>query len=319
VKLSSLGDVVHALPLLEALRVGLGEAMQISWVVRPKFADLLHGNPHLSQRHLFRGNLWEITHKLRAERFDVALDTQGLFVSGMVTRLSGARRRIGFDVNREGNRLFLTEAVVPARERQHVVERLMGFCEAMGIPRLPVRVQSYLANGECEAAETLLLPAHSTPKVGCILGASTLAKAWSPARWAELLRLLERDGLQPVLLGGPGEVALAEQLGSGLNLVGKTSPRVLASVLARCQVVVGGDSGPTHLAVAVGTPVVGLYGVTDPARTGPQWGVAPSIVLDLAKKDAPPETRRPRHPTLHDAIERIPAEAVLEAVRRLQA
>jgi ADP-heptose:LPS heptosyltransferase len=82
-------------------------------------------------------------------------------------------------------------------------------------------------------------------------------------------------------------------------------------------VVIGGDSGPTHLAVAVGTPVVGLYGVTDPARTGPAWGPAPTRVLDYAAGDAPPERRRPRHGTIGDALARIPADAVANAALEL--
>jgi ADP-heptose:LPS heptosyltransferase len=133
------------------------------------------------------------------------------------------------------------------------------------------------------------------------------------------------QGVNVVLLGGPAETATAEAVARGaaggvaVNLAGRTPPRVLASVLARCQAVVGGDSGPTHLAVAVGTPVVGLYGVTDPARTGPGWGAAPAVVLDYAEKDAPPAKRRPRHPTVPDALARIPADAAAKAALALLA
>jgi ADP-heptose:LPS heptosyltransferase len=87
--------------------------------------------------------------------------------------------------------------------------------------------------------------------------------------------------------------------------------------MARCSVVAGGDSGPTHLAVAVGTPVVGLYGVTDPVRTGPQWGASASVTLDYAEAEAPPEARRARHPTVGDALARIPPDAVAGAAERL--
>ncbi len=91
---------------------------------------------------------------------------------------------------------------------------------------------------------------------------------------------------------------------------------MLAATLAQCAVVVGGDSGPTHLAVAVGTPVVGLYGVTDSARTGPRWGPAPATVLDF-NEVAPPHTRRPRHNTVPDALARIPTRATADAVLAL--
>jgi ADP-heptose:LPS heptosyltransferase len=188
--------------------------------------------------------------------------------------------------------------------------------------------QTYLAEGKRPQAQTLLEPAthgftEPVPLVGCIVGASVANKAWPVERWVELSRGLSAQGMRPVLLGGPGETETANEIArqSGgtvaLNLAGQTPIPVLASVLAQCAVVVGGDSGPTHLAVAVGTPVVGLYGVTDPVRTGPKWGHAPAIVLDYAQSDAPPEFRRPRHPTLSDALARIPAEAVVSAVDEL--
>jgi lipopolysaccharide heptosyltransferase I len=329
VKLSSLGDVVHALPLADALRAGLGESVCLEWAVRSKFADLLRGNPNLDALSELRGSevgdILKFGGTLRAERFDVALDAQGLLLSGLVTRLSGAPLRIGLDANREGNALFLTHPVVPAKGRVHMVDKLLGFCDALGIPRLAPRPQRYLAEGEAPAAEELLCGAADGPRVGCIVGASTPEKAWPVERWVEATRRLADQGVRVVLLGGPGETRTAEAIADGAggavaaNLADKTAPRVLASVLARCQAVIGGDSGPTHLAVAVGTPVVGLYGVTDPVRTGPCWGPAPAVVLDYAVRDAPPAERRPRHSTVSDALARIPAEAVAKAALALLA
>lgn len=328
VKLSSLGDVVHALPLVESLRAGLGPGAQISWAVERRFADLVRGNPHLD-------GVYELERKatpevvsfgrvLARERFDTALDAQGLLVSGLVTRLSGARVRIGWDAGREGNRLFLTDPVVPYGGRVHVVDRLLGFCDALNVPRREPGVQAYLADAEAEAADRLLDEAGDGPRVGCIIGASTPEKAWPAERWAQVARLLASDGLRVILLGSKGETETAarivEDAGGAVaaNLVGRTGTiRTLASTLARCAAVLGGDSGPTHLAVAVGAPVVGLYGVTDPARTGPDWGAAPAVVLDLAERDAPPEQRRPRHATLSDALARIPASAARDAVLKL--
>ena len=328
VKLSSLGDIVHTLPLLDALRAGLPEKAHIGWAVRGKFAVLLDGNPNLSAAYILTESgpeaVLRFGKQLRAENFDAALDAQGLLVSGFVTRLSGSPLRIGFDANREGNALFLTHPTIPAKQRMHVVERLRGFCDALGIPRLPIAPQTYLANAESAAAEKLLSKANGEgPLIGCIVGASTPEKTYPIEKWAETARLLSKSGAQVVLLGGPKEAesarAIIASAGSVIaaDLTGKTPLRVLASVLARCAVVIGGDSGPTHLAVAVGTPVVGLYGVTDPERTGPHWGCAPSVTLDYAEKDAPPESRRPRHPTLTDALARIPAAAVVEAALTL--
>ncbi len=331
VKLSSIGDIVHALPLADALRDALPDA-HFAWAVRKKFADLLEGNPNLDAVHTLDAKgvraAARFGRRLQRENFDVTLDAQGLLFSGLVTRLSGAKRRVGLDRNREGNALFLTHAVVPGRQRAHIVEILRGFVPALGLPAPgPVKRQTYLAEGEAGKAGALLAEAgaaHDKPIVGFIVGASTPDKTWPRERWVELCRRVSGNGARPVLLGGPGESALAETIlqeagGAAItgNLAGKTPLRVLASTLARCAVVVGGDSGPTHLAVAVGAPVVGLYGVTDPARTGPAWGPAPAIVLDYAEADAPAAQRRPRHATLPDALARIPAQAVAQAVETL--
>lgn len=334
VKLSSLGDVVHALPLAEALRAGLGPDAQIAWAVKRRFADLLCGNPHLSAVYELKGSgagdILAFGKTLRAgeQRFDAALDAQGLFVSGAVTRLSGARLRIGLDRNREGNTLFLTHPVVPSRRRAHMVDKVLGFCDALGVPRVAPRPQTYLARSEASQADELLSPARSVsgPIIGFIVGASTADKAWPVERWTQTARLLSDQGARIVLLGGPAEKDAADAIlrdaggAAASNLTGETgSLRTLAAILARCAVVVGGDSGPMHLAVAVGTPVVGLYGVTDPARTGPDWGPSPSVTLDFAEQDAPPEMRRPRHATLADALARIPAQATASAVLSLLA
>ena len=315
VKLSSLGDVVHTLPLMEALRAGLGPEAHLVWAVRKAFAPLVLGNPHLSKVMVLEEKSLSATlafgRQLRAERFDTALDPQGLLVSGLLTFLSGAPRRIGLDKNREGNTLFLTEASVASKHRAHQVEKLMGFCDALEIPRLAPRVQSYLA-GDAPREKAW---------VGCIIGASTPDKTWPLAHWKALLGELEARELTPVLLGGPGaEAEAAAQLATPgcVNLAGKTKLPELAQALARCSAVIGADTGPLHLAVAVGTPVIGLYGVTDPAKTGPNWGPAPALVLDAVEKEAPPESRRPRHGTIPDALARISVEMVLDAIETLR-
>jgi lipopolysaccharide heptosyltransferase I len=298
VKLSSLGDVVHALPLLEALREGLGRDAFLAWAVRKSFAPLLVGNPRLSAVYTLEGRgfapLFSLRHKFKKDGgFEAALDTQGLLLSGVVTALSGAPVRIGLDRNREGNAFFLTHPTVPAKHRAHIVDKLLGFCDASGLPRVRPRPQAYLADGEKAQAQELLSEAGDGPLIGFIVGASTADKVWPLERWTEAAKLLAHSGCRIVLLGGPQEQVAATKIerdaGGAVasNLAGKTSLPLLASVLAQCAAVVGGDSGPLHLAVSVGTPVVGLYGVTDPARTGPGWGSGPAVVLDYAEKGRP--------------------------------
>ena len=334
VKLSSLGDVVHALPLLDALRMGLGPDVHIAWAVRGAYADLLRGNPNLDQVYTLQKRGWgaamQLGRETRQGHFDATLDAQGLFVSGALTRLSGAPLRIGLDRNREGNARFLTHAVVPGRQRAHIVDILMSFCDVLHIPRVPPRPQTYLSEGvgasqaDALLATTGLSAAGGAPLAGFIVGASTPDKTWPVARWAEAAGRLHAAGVRVALLGGPSETATgaavvaAAPTGSvAADLTGQTPLPTLAAVLARCGVVIGGDSGPMHLAVGVGTPVVGLYGVTDWARTGPGWGPAPAIILDEAIDDAPPERRRPRHATLPDALSRISARKVADAALTL--
>ena len=206
----------------------------------------------------------------------------------------------------------------------------MGFCDVLHIPRVAPRPQTYLAEGTAAVQADALLAtaglsaADRAPLAGFIVGASTPDKTWPVARWAEAAGRLHAAGVRVALLGGPSEAAVgaavvaAAPTGSiAADLTGRTPLPVLPAVLARCGVVIGGDSGPMHLAVGVGVPVVGLYGVTDPARTGPCWGPAPAIVLDEATDDAPPEDRRPRHATLTDALSRIPARKVVDAALTL--
>jgi heptosyltransferase-1 len=329
VKLSSLGDVVHALPLLDSLRAGFGPDVELAWAVRGKFADLLRANPAIDQLYTLDGRgvraLRDFGATLRGGHFDAALDTQGLLLSGALTYLSRAPVRLGLDRNREGNRLFLTHAVVPGRQRAHIVDILLGFCDALGLPRHAPQAQRYLAEGEADHARELIGRTADEPVAAFIVGASTPDKTWPVAHWAAAANRLRRQGVRVVLVGGPGEAADARAVIDAApgtvaaNLVGATPLPVLASVLAQCDVVIGGDSGPTHLAVAVGAPVVGLYGVTDPVRTGPCWGPAPAIVLDYAERDAPPALRRPRHGALPDALSRIPPEAVAAAALSLLA
>ncbi|MBC8135633.1 MAG: glycosyltransferase family 9 protein, partial [Fibrella sp.] len=216
VKLSSLGDVVHALPLAQSLRSGLGADVVIGWAVGRAFAPLLQDNPHLSWTHVLPSksvpDLWAFAQELRPYDYDTVLDAQGLFVSGAVTLATGAFRRVGFDTNREGNRLFLTDPIVPNRARIHVVERLLGFCESVNIPR-PERIeaQTYLTTTDVSA---LLEPAKpgTGPLVGCIVGASVANKTWTPDRWIACLKMLADAGMRPVLLGTQNEADAAEAI-----------------------------------------------------------------------------------------------------------
>lgn len=320
VKLSSFGDVLHALPLADTLKAGFPES-RIDWVVRAGYAPLLQGNPNLDAviplpRKRFADGL-AVGRVLRARGYDIALDIQGLFYSGWIAWLSGAPRRIGFDANREGNRLFLTDARTVSSDRAPMTEKILRVADTLGIPRTPPGPQRYLADAEPVEAQALLadIPSGATP-IAVVVGASSPVKTLPPERWIGLLRAFAARGWHPVLIGGDAEKSIARTLAGALpvsDLVGKTPFRTLASVLARCRATVGGDTGALHLSVAVGTPVVGLYGVTDPARSGPRWSTTPVVVLDAGDD---PTQRRFRHDA-GGVIDRIADDAILDAIASL--
>ena len=323
VKLSSIGDVIHALPIVRSLKEQRPD-MTLGWVVKKRCADLLRGNPNIDRLFIVpdrpqASDLLRLSGELRRENYDVALDMQGLMMSGLITRLSGAPRRIGLDRNREGNSFFLTDAVVPGRDpMRHAMDILNGFTTELGL--LPARLdrrEDYLADSETEFADSVLcrLP---KPLIALNVGASTLYKRWPRPHWIEAARALTAAGFGLALLAGPSETddssAVEEALNMPehiINLGGRTTLRGLASVLARCDLLVTGDTGPMHLAAAVGTPTVALFGPTNPERTGP-YGSAHAV---LWKQIACSPCYR--HPTCQgrvDCLRLITPGEVVEAV-----
>lgn len=322
VKLSSFGDILHALSLVDALRAGLPDAT-IDWVVRADLAALVEGHPGLDRVHkLGRKSFAEglrMGRELRGQRYDIAFDIQGLFYSGWITWLSGAPRRIGLDNNREGNRFFLTDSTTPGTDQAPMAEKILRVAGRIGLPPATVVPQTWLAKSGAADAESLLatVPTASIP-VGLVVGASTPVKTLSSERWTSLAARLSAAGLHLVLIGAKAEVPVAEQLAGHVactNLVAKTPFSTLPAILARCAVVVGGDTGATHLAAGLGVPVVGLYGATDPKRSGADWGPGPSVILDGGDHSG---VRNFRHAPA-GIIDRIAEDSIVDAVLELSA
>jgi heptosyltransferase-1 len=284
VKLSAFGDVVQTLPLLQGLRESFPSAT-IGWAVQRSFAPLLQGHPLIDNVHVLAskklGPCLRLGSELRAASYDVVLDAQGLFVSSLVSRLSNAPRRIGYNWRREGNHLLMTDASVEATDRAHMVEKILRLGDAIGTRRIAFLKDDFLASRPTP------VPADGDRKriAALVVGASVASKTLSPEHWASVSSQLYEDGFSSVLIGGPQEHAIGEKIDQltehpVTNLVAKTSFSELAGVLSHSDVVVSSDTGALHLAVAVGVPTVGLFGVTDPVRTGNNWGKAPYVVLD---------------------------------------
>ncbi len=325
VKTSAIGDVIHALPVVQAIK-DAAPGLTLDWVVRARSADVLRGNPAIDTLRVLPdkpslGDLLALRRELYAARYDMALDMQGLALSGLVTALSGAPVRLGWDRGREGNRLFLTHPLVPGKGPvRYEIDLLYGFAEALGVytAHPEFTPQPYLAaGGAAKAAAWLQSLPH--PRVALNVGASRAYKRWPAERWGEVAQGLAEGGAGLVFIGDKTDAAVVSTLvpmlagGSFVDLAGQTTLRELASVLAACDLLVSGDSGPMHLAVAVGTPAVALFGATDPRRHGP-YGRRNVVLHDPAPGAMVPG-KRPTEDAGAASLARLTPAQVLAAVR----
>lgn len=297
IKPSALGDIVHALPVLTALRTRF-PAAQITWVVNRSLEPLLAGHPDLTDtlpfdRGAFKGvralsAAWSFARELRRRRFDLVIDMQGLLRSGLMTRASGAPRRVGFAGAREGARYFYTHKLKGgARDGGHAVDRMWAVAEAFGVGHLPKTFRVPLQPAEVEAAREAVagLP---RPVVAVAVGAKWVTKRWPPAHFAEALNRAHADfGASAVFIGGSEDTPLAQQVISGLrgpslDLTGKTSLPRLSAVLSAADAMLGNDTGPLHLAAALGTLCVAPYLCTQIRFHGPYSQAANCVETSVA-------------------------------------
>jgi heptosyltransferase-1 len=277
-RLGSLGDVVHALPAAAALHDTFPNA-RIDWAIDPKWARLLAANPDLSNVIEFdrknAGGIIDTVKQLRAAHYTGAVDFQGLYKSAFLALASGSPRRIGFQRTyaREGFASWLyTERLNP--RGAHKVEHNLTLAEAAGArkskPRFPLAIfdedEALVASelGERNIADFFVL----NP------GGGWRSKCWPAERYGELhTKIFQKFGLRGVVSFGPGEEDLAQAV---IRAAGEFPPVAipldlgpLMALLRRARFMVSADTGPLHLAAALGAPVVGLFGPTDPARNGP--------------------------------------------------
>ena len=292
VKLGSIGDIVHTLPSLAAVRRALPSA-EISWVVERRASEILRDNPlinrliEVDKKALRR---WPVSgetllaprqqlRRLRASTFDTALDFQGLLKSAAIARLSGARLRYGFSrehLREPASRFLLTKTIyTPARS--HVITKNLALAAgALGInvPADPSDFEFPIAVSDAHESEAV--EAVRDFKTGYAIlnpGGGWPTKLWSAERFGALAdELWAHHGLRSVVTYGPGEGELAEKVVSS-SRTGRAHARSLSlkgfvALAKRAEIYIGGDTGPTHLAVAANAPVVGLFGPTEWWRNG---------------------------------------------------
>lgn len=305
IKPSSLGDVVHGLPVLAKLRAAYPDA-RISWLVGTAAAPVIEAHPDINRIFYFRRSVdglartvkahWSLVRELAAARFDCVVDLQGLFRSAFFGYMTGAPRRIGFANAREGAGIFYTERI-DCDGRAHAVDRCLAVGKVLGFdsaePRFTLVPEAHAAS----SVERILKgPAGPLPRPYVVLSPGTrwATKRWPAASFADAAkRLQERFGGTYFVTGtaaesGDDAKTILERVGeSAVNLVGRTSLAETIALIARADLLVTPDSGPMHIADALGTPLVAVFGATDPARTGPYFQRGRVIRADGACPKAP--------------------------------
>jgi len=296
VKPTSLGDVVQSLCVPCALKRAFPDRF-VGFLVSDALAELLEGHPCIDEvvpfpyRRLKSGSVFgafrELRARLRPGGWDVAADLQGLARSGIAAWLSGAPLRVGYSDAREFSRLAYTHRIASDRLAEHAVERYMKIAAFLGADTAPVE---FGLSADEEDKERFLAAAGGEPPVVLVPGARWETKRWPAPFFAELGRELHRrTGRRIVLLGSAAEAGLcaetARAIGpAALDISGRTTLSGLKAALAAAALVVSNDSGPMHLAAALGTPTVSIFGPTSPERVAP-WGQERFVVrsgLDCA-------------------------------------
>lgn len=328
IKTSSLGDVLHALPAVCALRDRFPKA-RLTWLVDDRYAGLLRGHPAIDSvipawspplpaglplEHIVRAAFqYSVILRLRIG-FDVVIDLQGLFRTAVLAAAAGGRMRVGFADARELAPLVYTHRV-DVGGRRHAVERCLRVAGFLGAAEVPLRFGLSASPGK---AEPMLrrggLPAGA-PYVVVAPASSTPAKDWRADGYAAIIGdLWRRRGLHAVLIGGSRDEAscrrIAAESGSPAVVVTGAALEESAAIIAGGRLFLGGDSGPLHLAVALGRPVVAVFGPTDPLFTGP-WGRDEWVVRQNAECPVCRAGRTHRSAG-HTCLGNLSAGAVLE-------
>jgi len=322
--LGAIGDVTRALPLLSRLRRAYPQA-HIAWAVEPAAAPLLDYHPALDEILLYQRSRGSQTflpflRTVRNHHFDLVLDLQRHLKSGLVSLWSRAPVRLGFHRSntKEGNWLFNTHTIEAVPDFSLKLAQYLKFADALGLPDDGVRFDLRLRPAEEQKVETLLAGTIH-PFAAFFLGSRWPSRFWFPQATAEVARVLQQEyGMGIVLVGGPSEVAFAQQVSEAMgtavtNLSGKTSLRDLIGVFSRARFALGPDSGPMHIAAATDIPVISLWGATSPLRSAP-WG-SEAFVIRGEAACSPCYVRR--CPIGRACMRRITPGQVLEVVQKI--
>jgi heptosyltransferase I len=323
VRLSSIGDVVHTTPMVAAL---IEAGHEVAWAVEPPAAPLVATIKGLGQTFVLPkasafdwNDRFRLARTLREYNPDVAIDAQGLWKSAFWTWLSGAPRRIGWmaDNRREASSsVMLTETVACNEQDVHVIDQHHALLVGLGIDDRGTREFPFVLPQEAVDTAAAFAASAGGPLALISPGGGWENKLYPPSLWGEVAQGLAAMNLAPVVLWGPEEEELAghviEAAGGAARKAPATSVLELAALARTCRLFLAADTGPLHIAGAMGTPLVGLFGPTDPARNGP-WSKGDEVVRRIPAC-APCHKRS--CDTHQDIMKKILPSAVLEAVAR---
>jgi heptosyltransferase-1 len=337
IKPSALGDVVHSLPVAATLHRRYPD-IPLDWLVEEEAADIVRGHPavaevvvsarkrwlrqlqHPEQIPATLGEMRRFAATLRQRRYDAVLDLQGLLKSALYVMATGAPTRVGFAEGRECAPWVLTHRVVAPAQPVHAVERYLALAAAVDATD-PVHEFHVSLSPEDVAVAKAHLALCPRPRVVVHPGARWRTKLWEVPRWRELARTLLAEGIGVVLTGSSQDGAIAEGICTGaqprpLSLVGRLTLKQLVAVLQDVDLMITVDSGPMHIAAAEGTPVVALFGPTDPMRTGP---LGPGRILRRELPCSPCLQRRCQIDDTYRCMRDLSVAEVLGAVQELLA
>jgi len=320
VRLGSLGDIIFTLPMLAALRDTFCRS-HIAWVVNERWKPLLEGNPDLNDAITLPNSstsaFFKCGKRLRENKYTTVIDVQGLYKSALLAKLTGVKPRIGYSFSfaREGAAsVFYTKRVTPVSK--HMVDQNLELAAAAGARIESARFPLTIPSEAQSAVQQFLATTKISRYVVLSPGGGWLSKLWPPDRFGELaVKLWEAHGLRIIINCGPAEAQLAEivvaNAALALPIIVQYGIAEMMALLRGAELVVAADSGPLHLANALGIPVVGLFGPTSPDRNGP-YGGRDIVVRNVDDS----ETTYKRENAYSESMCSITVDQVMEAVEK---
>lgn len=331
IKPSSLGDVIHALPFLKAVKNTWPDS-RVDWVISRNLKGIIEDNPLIDDLIILNKDSWKRIRKipetikelsslkktLKSKHYDMVIDLQGLLRSGLIAYSTPTTVKVGFADSREGSRFFYDKRVV-VDKNLHAVDKCLEVAESIGAKVGKDSVPLYINEETKKNIRTLL--GNINEYIVIVPSARWPSKRWPAENFASLISKIK---IPCIITGSKGDVRIANKIMEGtsglsnqvINLCGKTGLKELAALIAGAKGVVSNDSGPMHIAAAFGKPVVAIFGPTDPEKTGPYgWQKNSKLSVIRARVPCSPCRRR----TCSDLVcmDRINANTVFKALSNI--